>query len=156
MGVSTFRGTLDDVAATLTAGADGVALEGAAQVESISIRTPEQFREHVLVGRLLRRREPPARSRSAPTRVELADDGRATVDGELTIRGTTQPVHAEGSWSPEAELFGGRKAALALEAIVDRTAYGLNWNADLPTGGKALANDVTLTVELALVAAARA
>ena len=43
-GISIFRGTLDDVTATL---ADGK-LEGAAQVESISIRTPEQFRGHVL------------------------------------------------------------------------------------------------------------
>ena len=43
-GVSLFRGTLDDVAATL---ADG-RLEGTAKVESISIRTPEQFRAHVL------------------------------------------------------------------------------------------------------------
>src|SRR5215218_7832641 len=48
MGVSTFRGTLGDVAATLTAGADGASLEGTAQVESISIRAPQQFRDHVL------------------------------------------------------------------------------------------------------------
>jgi hypothetical protein len=27
----------------------------------------------------------------------------------------------------------------------------MNWNAPLPSGGKALANDVTLTVELSLV-----
>ena len=33
-----FRGTLDEVAATLTVGDDGLALEGAAKVESISIR----------------------------------------------------------------------------------------------------------------------
>ena len=43
-GVSLFRGTLDDVTASLTDGR----LEGAAKVESISIRTPEQFRAHVL------------------------------------------------------------------------------------------------------------
>src|SRR3954470_22976778 len=43
-GVSLFKGTLDEVSATLTDGK----LEGAAKVESISIRTPEQFRAHVL------------------------------------------------------------------------------------------------------------
>ena len=42
--VSLFRGTLDEVAATLVDGK----LDGAAKVESISIRTPEQFRAHVL------------------------------------------------------------------------------------------------------------
>jgi polyisoprenoid-binding protein YceI len=150
MGVSTFRGTLDDVSASVTAGSDGVSLDGAAQVESISIRAPQQFRDHVLSADLFDAAgHPQVRFRS--TSVELSDDGRAAVDGELTIRGTTLPVHAEGRWAPETEALGGRKAGLTLTATIDRTAYGLGWNADLPGGGKALADDVTLTVELALV-----
>ena len=80
--------------------------------------------------------------------------GQSTPSGELTIRGTTLPVRAEGRWAPEAETLSGRRAHVALETTLDRTAYGIDWNADLPNGGKALANDVTLTVELALVAAA--
>jgi polyisoprenoid-binding protein YceI len=155
MGVSTFRGTLDDVSATVTAGADGVALKGAAQVESISIRTPQQFRDHVLGDDFFDVVNHPAVAFHA-THVELADDGSAVIDGELTIRGVAKPIHAEGSWSPEAETLSGRRAHLALTTTIDRTAYGLDWNADLPTGGKALANDVTLTVELALVAAEQA
>jgi polyisoprenoid-binding protein YceI len=150
MGVSTFRGTLGDVSATLTSAADGVALEGAAQVESISIATPQQFRDHVLSADLFDvANHPQVTFRS--TRAELGDDGRAVVDGELTIRGTTLAVHAEGGWAPEADTLSGRRAHLALETTIDRTAYGLAWNADLPSGGKALANDVTLTIELALV-----
>jgi polyisoprenoid-binding protein YceI len=150
MGVSTFRGTLDDVAATLTAGPDGVALEGTAQVASISIRTPQQFRDHVLSAEFFDlANHPQVAFRS--TRVELGDDGRAVLDGELMIKSTTLPVRAEGHWAPETEVPGGRKGGLTLEATVDRTAFGLSWNADLPGGGKALANDVTLTVELALV-----
>jgi hypothetical protein len=43
-GVSLFKGTLSEVDAKL---ADG-RLEGTAKVESISIRTPDQFRQHVL------------------------------------------------------------------------------------------------------------
>ncbi len=152
MGVSTFRGTLGDVSATLTTGPDGAALEGTAQVESISIRTPQQFRDHVLSGDFFDVADHPQVSFRS-TRVELADDGRAAVDGELTIRGTTLPVHAEGGWAPETEVLGGRKGGLTLETTIDRTAYGLSWNADLPAGGKALANDVTLTIELALVPA---
>jgi polyisoprenoid-binding protein YceI len=152
MGVSTFRGTLDDVSATVTAGADGAALEGTAQVESISTRTPQQFLDHVLSADFFDvANHPQVAFRSS--RVELSADGRAVVDGELTIRGTTLPVHAEGNWAPEAETLSGRRAHLSLETTIDRSAYGISWNADLPTGGKALANDVTLTVELALVAA---
>ncbi len=151
MGVTTFKGTLDEVSATLTAGEAGSSLEGAAQVESISIRTPEQFRQHVLADDFFAAdRFPQVTFRS--TSVELAADGTATVTGDLTIRDVTKSVTATGTWSPEAELFGQRKGALRLETVVDRTAFGLTWNADLPTGGKALANDVTLTIDLALLA----
>jgi len=155
MGVSTFRGTLGDVAATLSVAPDGATLEGTAQVESISIRTPQQFRDHVLAEDFFDVANHPAVTFRS-TRVELADDGRAIVDGALTIKGTTLPVHAEGNWTPEGELFGYRKAGITLTATVDRSAYGLNWNADLPTGGKALANDVELTVELTLLPVAAA
>jgi polyisoprenoid-binding protein YceI len=149
MGVSTFRGTLGDVAATLVAGEDGVTLEGAAKVESISIRTPEQFRAHVLSAEFFDAdAHPEIAFRS--DRVALADDGSATVEGELTIRGTTLPLRAEGTWSPVVDTFTGPIGHLSLRATVDRTAYGLDWNADLPNGGKALANEVELTVELAL------
>ena len=34
--------------------------------------------------------------------------------------------------------------------MIDRTKFGLNWNAPLPKGGFALADDVKLTVELEL------
>jgi polyisoprenoid-binding protein YceI len=149
MGVSTFRGTLGDVAATVVAGPDGVTLEGAARVESISIRTPEHFRQHVLSAEFFdAASHPEVRFRS--DRVELTDDGRAVVDGQLTIKGTTRTVHAEGTWTPERDGLAGRVAHLGLAATVDRTAFGLDWNAELPGGGQALANEVTLTIELEL------
>jgi len=45
MGVGSFRTTFDDVTARLSAQADGtLALEGRAQVASIAIRTPAEFR----------------------------------------------------------------------------------------------------------------
>jgi len=49
-------------------------------------------------------------------------------------------------------VFGKTRAHVQLEATIDRTDFGINWNAPLPSGGNALANEVTLTVDLALVA----
>jgi polyisoprenoid-binding protein YceI len=147
--VSLFRGTLGEVAATL---ADGK-LEGTAQVESISIRTPEQFRAHVLSGDFFDV-ENHAEVKFVSSDLQLADDGTATVNGDLTIRGVTQPVTATGTWAPpSADAFGNTRAHLQLETVIDRTQFGLNWNMPLPAGGNALANDVTLAVDLALVQA---
>ena len=84
--------------------------------------------------------------------VDIADDGTAKVEGELTIKGITRPVAATGTWiAPAADAFGNTRGHLNLEAVVDRTEYDMNWNMALPSGGNVLANDVTLTVELSLV-----
>ena len=146
-GVSLFKGTLDGVAATLTDGR----LEGTAQVESISIRTPDQFRQHVLSAEFFDAANHPE-VRFTSSDLDLREDGTATVDGELTIRGITRPVQATGTWiAPAADAFGNQRGHLNLEAVVDRTEFDINWNMALPSGGNVLANDVTLTVELSLV-----
>ncbi len=153
MGVTTFKGTLDDVDATLTVADGAGTLEGTAQVESISIRTPEQFRAHVLSPDFFDVENHPEVTFTS-TELELAEDGTAKATGDLTIRGVTQPVTATGTWAPpSADAFGNTRAHLQLETVIDRTEFGLNWNMPLPAGGNALANDVTLTVDVALVQA---
>ena len=148
-GVSLFKGTLDGANATLTDGK----LEGVAQVESISIRTPEQFRAHVLSAEFFDAENHPDVKFSSQD-IELGEDGTATVEGELTIKGITRPVSATGTWiAPDADAFGNTRGHLNLEAVVDRTEFDMNWNAPLPSGGKALADEVTLTVDLSLVEA---
>ena len=147
--VSLFRGTLDEVAATLVDGK----LEGTAQVESISIRTPEQFRAHVLSADFFDVENTPTVT-FVSTDLDLAEDGTANATGDLTIRGVTKPVTATGTWAPPAQdAFGNTRAHLHLDAVIDRTDFGLNWNMPLPAGGNALANQVTLTVDVALLQA---
>ena len=51
---------------------------------------------------------------------------------------------------PAITLGDVEKLGVTLDAVIDRTQYGLEWNAPLPKGGFALGNDVTLTVELEL------
>jgi polyisoprenoid-binding protein YceI len=146
-GVSVFRGTLTDVSATL---ADG-RLEGAAKVDSISIRTPEQFRAHVLSAEFFDAENHPEVTFTSSD-LDLREDGTAVVAGELTIKGITRPVRATGTWTPAVpDAFGSTRGHLNLEAQIDRTEFDMNWNAPLPSGGKALANEVTLTVELSLI-----
>ena len=146
-GVSLYKGTLEEAAATLTDGK----LEGSAKVESISIKTPEQFRAHVLSPEFFDVENHPEVTYTSEN-VELADDGTAKVTGELTIKGITQPFEATGTWTaPEADAFGNSRGHLTLEGVVDRTKHDMDWNMDLPSGGKVLANDVHLSVDLSLV-----
>ncbi len=146
-GVSVFKGTLNEVAATLAGGT----LEGTAQVESISIRTPEQFRAHVLSPEFFDAANHPE-VRFVSTELDLREDGTAVVKGDLTIKGVTKAIKAKGSWTtPAADAFGNTRGHLNLEAVIDRTEWDMSWNMPLPSGGNVLANDVTLTVEVSLV-----
>jgi polyisoprenoid-binding protein YceI len=148
-GVSLFRGTLDEVSASLTDGK----LEGSATVESISIRTPEQFRAHVLGEEFFDVANNPTVAYTS-TSIEFDEDGTVTAEGDLTIKGVTQPVTAKGTYvAPADDAFGSNRGHLNLEAIIDRTAYGMDWNMPLPSGGNVLSNDVTLTVDVSLVKA---
>src|SRR4051812_50061683 len=145
-GVSVFRGTLGEVDATLAAGR----LEGTAKVESISIRTPEQFRAHVLSEEFFDAANHPQVT-FVSNDLDLREDGTAELRGELTIKGITNPVTATGTWTaPATDAFGNTRGHLNLEAVIDRTQFNMNWNMPLPSGGNALANEVTLTVDLSL------
>jgi polyisoprenoid-binding protein YceI len=148
-GAGEYRGTLDDVRATLDARDGQLKLEGAARAESISIREPEQFRAHVLSAEFFDvENHPEVTFRS--TSLDLADDGTARLEGELTIRGTTRPIVATGTWLEPQPSPGGVRGGLKLEAVVDRRDFGFGWQMELPGGGEALGWDVALSVNLVL------
>jgi polyisoprenoid-binding protein YceI len=85
---------------------------------------------------------------------DLSRDGdSARVDGEITLKGITQPVVLEGTIvGPAVDHFGATRVGLKLAATIDRTSFDMKWNMPLPNGEPALSNDVTLKAELTLVA----
>jgi polyisoprenoid-binding protein YceI len=152
MGVSLFRARFEEVTARLVTGHERVRLEGSAPVESISIRTPREFRDHVVYGADFFDARNHPEIRVSADEVSLHEDGTATVRGELTIRGTTRPVTATGTYHAPVEGLGGQvRGALELTATVDRRDWGLDWQAPLPSGGDALGNEVQLSAHLELV-----
>jgi polyisoprenoid-binding protein YceI len=145
MVVSTFRGRFERFDATLVDGK----LTGTVDVGSIVVKD-ENLAAHLQSPEFFdAERHPELRFESSDIRP--GENGEVVVDGELTIRGVTKPVEARGTFEGPAVTFGDvNKVGLTLEAIIDRTEFGLNWNAPLPKGGFALANDVKLIVELEL------
>jgi polyisoprenoid-binding protein YceI len=78
------------------------------------------------------------------TEVSVAD-GRLSVTGDLTIKGTTKQVELRGTYlGAGADPYGNERIGFELEGTVDRTDFDLNWNAPLPGGGLLLPNEVTL------------
>jgi len=152
MVVSTFRGHFDDFDATLTVDENGEAkFVGSVNVDSIVVKdenlaghlkSPDFFDverspEITYVSRSIRR-----------------EGDELIVEGDLTIKGQTEQVQARGEISDPVTLGEDvEKLGVTLETTIDRTKFGLSWNAPLPKGGFALADDVKLTVELELAKA---
>jgi polyisoprenoid-binding protein YceI len=85
------------------------------------------------------------------TAIRLADDRRAEVDGELTMRGVTRPVIAGGHYAPPRAAGFGEVAGLHLQTTIDRRAWGFDWQTELPGGGDAVSWDVDVNVDLLLM-----
>jgi len=153
MGVGSFRTTFDDVTARLSAQADGtLALDGRAQVASIAIRTPAEFRAHVVDSDDFFAAASFPEIVFASRDVQLREDGTAEVRGELTIKDATRPIVASGTYAtPVEDIYGGLRGALDLSATVDRREFGMNWQAQLPGGGDVVSWEVELTIHLELV-----
>ena len=145
-----FRGSLSDVAATLRNDGDALTLEGSAGVESISIVEPAAMRASVLGPEFFdAQHHPEIRFRS--TAIRLSDDGGVEVDGELTIRGVTRPVTADGQYAAPREAGFGEAAGMRLQTSIDRRDWGFNWQTQLPGGGDAVSWDVELDIDLLLM-----
>ena len=150
MVVATFRGRFEDFDATLEVAEDGEAeLTGTVRADTIVVKD-ENLGAHLKSPDFFdTERYPEIRFESTSVR---RDGDQVVADGELTIKDHTHPVKARGAFAgPYEDIAGQTKVGLTLETTVDRTQFGLNWNAPLPKGGVALADEVALIVELELV-----
>ena len=149
--VSTFRAGFDKLDAKLDTTGDQPVLTGSVDPTSIAVKD-ENFHAHLQSPDFFdSERHPAITFESTAFRVE---GDQLVVDGNLTIKGDTRPVEARGTFTaPHEDPWGNTRLGITLEAVVDRSHFGLTWNNPLPKGGLALANDVRLHVDLQLVKA---
>ena len=140
----TFTGTFTDFDANVS---DGV-LKGSAKVASLQVKDPN-LEAHLQSPEFFdAERHPELTFRSSS--IERKGD-QLMIDGEITIKGHTEPVEMTGRVSePIPDPYGGTRFGLKLQTTIDRDKFGISWNNPLPNGEPALANDVVITAELQL------
>jgi polyisoprenoid-binding protein YceI len=144
----TFTGSFTRFQAQL---ADGT-LSGSAEVASVQVKDPN-LEAHLQSPEFFDAERAPQLTFESHSLTR--EGGRVTIDGEITIKGETRPIELTGTITdPIGDPWGNERFGLKLEARVDRTQFGLNWNNPLPTGEPALANEVRLFADLQLVKAA--
>ena len=84
------------------------------------------------------------------TFVSTSFDGD-TLAGDLTIKGVTKPVTLDVSYNGVAtDPWGNEKAAFEAEGELNRTDWGLTWNANLEKGGVLVSEKVKLVIDVQL------
>jgi len=88
------------------------------------------------------------------TKVTKTDDGFA-LTGDLTMRGVTKPVtlNVEGPTSPNKDPWGNERIGASATGKLNRTEWGLNFNAALETGGVLVGEQVKLEIDISFVRA---
>lgn len=148
-GVATFRSGFGSYEARLSGG-EAPRLEGTVDVAGIEI-DEEQLKGHLLSPEFFDAERYP-RLRFESSELSVEDDGSVRLRGELEIRGEVREVEAGGKFGRLGEdLAGNARVGLSLAANVDRRNFGLDWNAELPSGGEVLDYEVKIAVELELV-----
>lgn len=145
-----YAGSFDSVGAELTVGADGTTkLTGYVDVESLQLDDGD-LRGHLLSPEFFdAERHPRVTYEAGDVRYE---GDEVIVTGKLRIKDHDGDVEVRGPVRGPVEGFDGKRhIALELSATVDRTAYGLNWQAQTADGTNVLDNAVTLEVHVELV-----
>jgi polyisoprenoid-binding protein YceI len=149
-GVTTFRSGFERYEASLR-GDENPRLEGTVDVASVEI-DEEMLKGHLLSPEFFDVQRFP-QLRFASSELSVGADGTLRVLGELEIHGEKREVEASGRFAHlGGDLAGKERVGLSLEATVDRRNFGLEWQAQLPSGGDVLDYAVTISVELELVA----
>lgn len=142
-----FKGQFREIEARLEFSESGTAtLAGTAKVSSVDVKDETQAAHLQSPDFFDAERHPEISFRADELRFE---GERVHGEGELTIKGVTKPLAVSGDFAgPVPDAFGGERVRITLRATLDRTDFGVDWNAPLPSGEPALSTDVAIVGEL--------
>lgn len=145
LGFSKVRGGFTDFEGTIVVAEDVAGSTADVTIQAASFDSADTSRdEHVRSADFLDVETHPTLTFRA-TDVKHVDGPRYIVSGELTIRGTTQPVDLDVEYlGSDTDPFGNQKAGFEATTEIDREAFGLTWNAALESGGVLVGKKVAI------------
>lgn len=148
LAISKVKGKFENFDVTVTTGEELTDTTVEATIEIASVNTNQAQRdEHLRTSDFFAADEFPEMTfKSTGVRVE---GDHLLVDGDLTLRGVTKPVTLKAEFGGiTTDGYGQTKAGGEATTKIDRTDFGVNWNAAVEAGGLTLGDEVTITMEL--------
>ncbi|MEU8132436.1 YceI family protein [Streptodolium elevatio] len=136
-------------------GADPAASSAAITIKVASIDTNQAQRdEHLRTGDFFAVEAHPEITFRSTSAQRLGDDSYR-MTGDLTIKGTTRPVVLDLEYTGTAtDAYGIDRVGFEGGTTIDRTDWGLSYNAALETGGVLIGEKVKLSFDISAVKAA--
>jgi len=150
--VTKVRGSFTEFegAARTETGLENAAIELTAQVASIDTRNADRD-GHLRTNDFFdAERFPTIEFRS--TDVTAADDDTLRVTGDLTLKGVTKPVTIDFEYGGQAQdPYGNERIGFDGATTIDRSDFGITFNAALETGGVLVSDKIRLEFEVSAV-----
>jgi len=151
--ISTVNGKFDKFEGTIESGADDFTdarINFTAEVASVNTGQPQrdghlQSPDFFDVAKF-------PQLKFASTGFTKASGDHYVLTGDLTIRDVTKPVKLDVEFSGVAkDPYNNTKAGFSITGKINRTEWGLNFNAPLETGGVLLSEEIKLQIEVQLL-----
>lgn len=151
LAISKVKGSFGSFEATLTTGDSITASTVEASIDIASISTGNADRDgHLHSDDFFNTEAHPKAVFTSKTITEKGDD--LLIDGELTLKGHTEPVQLKAEFGGiVTDGYGQTKAGFSAKGKIDRTKFGVSFNAPLDNGGLTLGNEITIDFELQFV-----
>ena len=155
LAISKVKGSFESFDASLVTDEDHTASKVTASIDVASVNTNQKDRDgHLQTGDFFLAEEHPKMT-FVSTSIEEKGDDAFLVHGDLTLRGVTKPVTLKSEFGGlVVDGYGQTKLGFSATTKIDRTEFGVTWNAALEAGGFTLGNDVTVTLEIQFTLAA--
>ncbi|EFK54209.1 YceI family protein [Corynebacterium genitalium ATCC 33030] len=146
--VTKVRGEFTDYEASITVAEDPSASTATGTVRTESIDTRNEDRDaHVRGEDFFAVEQYPEMTFNA-TSFDVDANGNGTVTGDLTIKGTTKPVTFEvETFGVEEDPFGNIRMGFEARTTINRSEFGIDFQAPLNSGGMMLSEKVGIEIE---------
>ncbi len=148
--VTKVRGSFNEFTGSFRADGDDPSNSSAElSIQAASIDTRNEDRDGHLRSNDFFAMEEHPELRFVSTAIERVTETEFRVTGDLTIRGTTQPVTLDLEFTGSAvDPWGDTRVGFEGSTEVNRKDWGLHWNAALDAGGVLVSEKVTLEFEI--------
>jgi len=150
--ITRIRGSFTNFTGTIVLGPEGdVPLKLEGSVDTASVHTRDEKRDaHVRAADFLDVEQFP---KITFTSTSIAGSGpHFTITGDLTIHGVTKSVTLDGdSGGHTKDPWGNDRVGYSATGTINRTEFGVSFNAPLETGGVMLSEEVVLAIDISAV-----